>query len=154
MGRGDGDEAVDFDAGRGAVADHVPGVEAAHAVGYDVDASGSVTVVVVAAGDGRYLGGDLGAEAGGAVGDGGRGRDRGRYYGRALGGQGLLDAVPVVDGREGGVEAQLGEAEEAVGEDDGVAGGFCRRRGKGSAYGVQRSSRWVQGVGGRVRKGG
>lgn len=68
-------------------------------------------------------GGEGGAQGGGAVGDGARGRDgRGEDL-DALRAEGLLDAVPVVDGREGRVQPELREAEEAVGEDDGVLWG-------------------------------
>lgn len=112
--RGDRDEAGDLEA-RLQLADHVPRVQAAHAVRDDVD---------------RRAGGDLRVdvveEGRGAVGDGGARGHAGGDDGAAGRGEGFGDAAPVLDGREGGDEVQLGEAEEAVGEDDGVFG--CRYR--------------------------
>lgn len=93
-------------------ADHVAGVEPAHAVRDDVDA--------LAAG----LGFDVAAQFGGALFDGGGGRDRGEDYGDVVGLEGFGDAAPVVDAwEELADEVELVEAEEAVGEDDGVEGG-------------------------------
>lgn len=64
--------------------------------------------------------GDLVAEAGGALLD----AARGGHGGGDDGGAGLLEcvlnAVPVLEGGEGLGELDLGEAEEAVGENDGV----------------------------------
>lgn len=71
---------------------------------------------------GGYLGFDVRLQGEGAVGDGAAGGHAGGVDGAAGGGEGGGDAVPIVDFGEEGEEFELGEAEEAVGEDDGVFG--------------------------------
>lgn len=58
---------------------------------------------------------DVGGELGGALLDGARGRDGGGDDGAVVLREGLLDAVPVLNGWEEGRDFELGEAEEAVG---------------------------------------
>lgn len=96
--RGDCHERRDADVGEGRLqaGDHVAGVEAAHAVGNDVDHRRGVLFVSARLRD------DVGGELGGALLDGARRRDGGGDDGAVVLREGLLDAVPVFDGREEG----------------------------------------------------
>ena len=105
-------QAEDVDVGRFQPADHVPGVEPAHAVRDDVDALAV----------GFFL--NVDAEFGGALlyrcGRGHGGEDDLDVVGL----EGFRDTAPVVDAwEELADQVELVEAEEAVGKDDGVAWG-------------------------------
>lgn len=105
-------QAEDVHVGRLEPADHVAGVEAAHAVRDDVDALAV----------GLFL--NVLAQFGGALFDGRGGGHRGEDHFDVVRLEGLGDAAPVVDaGEELADQVELVEAEEAVGEDDGVGGG-------------------------------
>lgn len=108
VGRGDRDQGADVDVGWLQVRDHVPRVQAAHAVGDDVDAPAP-------GGAGNVL-----TELGGALLDA-----AGRRHGRcddldAVGPQRVGDAPPVVHRRQQVArDLELGEAQQPVGQDDG-----------------------------------
>lgn len=95
--RGDCHERRDADVfeNRFQAGDHVAGVEAAHAVGDDVYRR---DIMLVSAGLRENVGGELG----GALLDGARRRDGRGDDGAVVLREGLLDAVPVLDGREEG----------------------------------------------------
>ena len=93
--------------------DHVSGVQPAHAVRHDIDALAICLLL------------DIPPQLRSAFFDGGGGGHRGGDDFDVVGGEGFGDAAPVVDAREefpGHVE--FVEAEEAVGEHDGVPGGL------------------------------
>ena len=68
---------------------------------------------------------DVREESGRAVLDRAARRDGGGYHGAAGCGERGGDAVPVVEGREVGQGLKRGEAEEAMGEDNGMFWSCC-----------------------------
>ena len=101
---GDGDERLDVDAGRLELGDHVPGVQAAHAMGDDVDALA------------MSLGLDVLGQLGGAGLDGATWGHRGGDDLGVIGSQGFLDAAPIADARQvGSGQLQLGESQQSMG---------------------------------------
>ena len=120
-------QAEHVDVGRLEPADHVASVQASHAVRDDVDALAARLFL------------DVLAQFGGALFNGRGGGNRGEDYFDIVCLEGFGDAAPVVDaGKKLADQVELVEAEEAVGEDNGVGGrpcgGFRRRVSAGEMH--------------------
>ena len=104
-------------------ADQVACVQSAHAVGNDIDAASGHLVF------------DVAAQFGGALLDAGRRGHGCRHDRRAVACQGFCDTAPVLDsGEEVACKMEFVEAQETVGQDNGVS--RCKAAGTDGGIGV------------------
>ena len=120
MRTGNGDERGDVRVPRRQAADHVARVEAAHGMGNDVDLARGYLAAA-------RCGVNVITQLGGAVLDGAGRRNGAADDGGALGNEGVLYPVPVLDSGKVARQLEFGEAQEAVGQDDGVFRGIYRK---------------------------